>query len=195
MASTYGLHFGFRISDESSRNAHGRFRTPKVGSPPPNDKPLLIGSCVQLEDGADGGTKGAAAGYLTVADADAAPVPGYCGVLLQEEDHLRSIYQTEGFDYPGTGIAKPDTLSVITNGAGTKVWFKNVEAKTRVDGHATPAINLVEFTPALVTGAFLGWGGDANNFRWRVVADEAIAHFVVTEANTDKQYAEAVFLK
>ena len=38
MASDYGLHFGFRRSDETLRVSEGRFRTPVTGTA------LLIGS-------------------------------------------------------------------------------------------------------------------------------------------------------
>lgn len=182
MASTYGLHFGFRRSDEAYRVSEGRVRTPKLSAANPN--PLLIGTCVQLVQGTDG----AAAGYVEPAKAGATARTGVCGILLQEEDHLRSIYQLDSADSFGTGVAKPDTLSVITNGPGTKVWFKNIPGTTRTDGRVTPEVTIVD-TTNLQAGDLLGWNGTV----WAAAAGEADAHFVVTEVKDG--YVEAVCTK
>jgi len=178
MASDYGLNFGWRRSDETYRVAEGRHRTPKTGAV------LLQGTCVTIDP--------ANPGYLMVAPANAPAVTGVTGVLLQEESHFFSIYEVESTTSFRLGITKPNTLSVITNGAGAKVWFRNTTAKTQIDGHAVPGVTLVTFPAGGINvGDLLGWDGT----RWVVTTDEAAAHFTVTEVDNAKQYLEAVFVK
>jgi hypothetical protein len=120
--SDYGLNFGFLRSDESSRSgAEGRFKTP-VGSA------LLLGTMVEIDP--------ATPGYLKQSAINAAVVTGYAGLLLQELEWDRSIYESEAdvIDSFMKGVAKPNKLAVITSGAGTKVWFKNTAGVTRADG-------------------------------------------------------------
>ena len=177
MASDYGLHFGFRRSDESLRVAEGRFRTPATGTA------LLIGSCVEIDP--------AAPGYLRVAAANALPRTGICGLLLQEEDWDVSIYAADNFDSYGKGTAKKNRLSVVTNGSGGKVWFDNRAAITRADGRVLPAVSIVEFVGGLAVGDKLGWNGT----KWAKTIVAGQDHFELTEVNTAKEYVEAVFTK
>jgi len=176
MASDYGLHFGFRRSDESYRVAEGRFRTPATGNA------LLIGTCVEIDP--------ANPGFVRVAAANAAARTGVCGVLLQEEFDV-SIFSVGEVDSFMRGVAKRNRLSVITNGAGTKVWFKNVDATNRADGRATNAVSIVDFTGGIAVGDQLGWNGT----KWAKAATPAAAHMEVTEVDSAKGYLEAVFLK
>lgn len=144
MASDYGLNFGFRVSDETRRSSMGRVKTPATG-------PLLtIGTPVEIDP--------SKAGYLRAASANVHPRTGACGLLLQEEDHIFSIYETLVRDSFARGVAKANTLSVITNGAGTKVWYKNTTAQTRADGRSISAVTMFDVTSVAV-GRGLAWDG------------------------------------
>jgi hypothetical protein len=146
MASDYGLNFGFRRSDEVVRISEGRYRTPKTGT-------LLQGTAVEINF--------ATPGYLKAAAAGARPRPGVCGLLVQELAHIQSIYdlpRVTSFDLNKT---KPDALSVITNGPGVKVWFRNTPAQLRVDGRQIPAVTMVAGLGTLEPGDYLGWNGTA----------------------------------
>ncbi len=177
MASNYGLNFGFRRSDESVRSvAEGRFKTPASGSA------LLLGTAVQIDS--------ASAGYLKACAAQAALVPGFSGVLLQEEIMFRSIYEQDLVDSFGLGVAKKDRLSVITSGAGTKVWLQNTGAQTRADGRSISAVN-IWVTTGVAVGDYLGWNGTA----WAKTTVAAEQWMVVTAVNTSAGYVEAVLVK
>lgn len=145
MASDYGLNFGFRVSDEAVRLSNGRLRTPATGSP------LLQGTLVQQD---------AATGKLKVAVANAPLAPHTCGLLVQEEVHIRSIYEIDEIDSFQLGTTRLNTLSVITTGAGTKVWFKNTAQITRADGRVIPAVAMFVATSVAV-GRGLAWNGTA----------------------------------
>lgn len=144
MASDYGLNFGFRVSDETRRSSNGRVRTPKTGAP------LLIGTAVEQDP--------AAPGFLRVAAANAAIRPGTCGLLVQEEVWDRPLYGQQVLDSFSLGQALPNRLSVITNGAGTKVWFKNTPGQTRADGRVIPAVTMY-VTAGVAVGRGLVWNG------------------------------------
>jgi hypothetical protein len=93
---------------------------------------LLIGTAVQIDP--------ANPGYLKVCAAAAPIVPGVAGLLVQEEVPL-GLHLRPGrhlYDSYNLGVAKKNQLSVITTGAGTKVWFKNTTGATRADGRVTP---------------------------------------------------------
>jgi hypothetical protein len=178
MASDYGLNFGFRRSDESVRVSEGRFRTPVTGAA------LLIGTAVQIDP--------ANPGYVVPCPANAPIVPGVAGLLVQEEIMFGSIYGQEiglldSFSY---GIAKPGRLSVISTGAGTKVWFRNSTAQTRVDGRAISAVTINDLTGANL-GDTLGWDGT----KWVKTTTASAAWMTVTAINTTASYVEGVLLK
>ena len=173
MASDYGLNFGFRRSDESMRTSEGRFKTP-VGSA------LKLGTAVEIDP--------ASPGYLKQSATNATPVPGKSGLLLQEENHIRGTYDVMGYDSYDNGIAKADTLSVITFGAGVKVWYKNTAGSTRADGRVISAVTM--FTAAgLAVGERLGWDGT----KWVESDGSTIPHwFVITSVDVAGGYVEAV---
>lgn len=180
MASDYGLNFGFRRSDESVRTSEGRFKTPTTGAA------LLIGTAVQIDP--------ATPGYLKVCAAAAPIVPGVAGVLVQEESHWGSIYGQEVslYDSFNLGVAKLNQLSVITTGAGTKVWFRNGVGSTRADGRVIPAVTIWDTatnTPAV--GDSLGWDGT----KWAKTATAAAQWMTITYLNTTSGLVEAVFTK
>ncbi len=180
MASDYGLNFGFRRSDESVRVSEGRFRTPVAGSA------LLIGTAVQVDP--------ASAGFLKACASAAPLVPGYAGILLQEEIQVGSIYgqSVQLLDSFSYGVAKKNTLSVITTGAGTKVWFKNSAAQTRADGRVISAVTIWDTTtntPAV--GDALGWTGTL----WAKTATAAAQWLTITAIDVTNGYVEGVFLK
>lgn len=173
MASDYGLNFGFLRSDESVRVSEGRFKTP-VGSA------IKLGTVVTID--ADD------AGYLKVADENAAPVAGVTGLLLQELDWDRSIYEADAMmvDSFMKGTAKADRLSIITGGAGTKVWFKNTAGQTRADGRVIAPVTMVDLTGVAV-GDTLSWDGDKF-----VKTGEGDTPFCTVTAKTGSTYVEAV---
>lgn len=146
MASDYGLNFGFRVSDETRRSSFGRVRTPKTGPA------LLIGSAVEQDP--------TNPGYLRALAAGGTIRPGTSGLLVQEEDWDRTIYQSEFLDSFGKGVALHNRLSVITNGAGTKVWFKNSTQQVRADGRVIPAVTIYR-TAGMAVGVGLTWDGTA----------------------------------
>lgn len=174
--SNYGLNFGFLRSDESSRSAaEGRFRTP-VGSA------LRLGTMVEIDP--------ANPGYLKASAAGTAFVTGFAGLLLQELDFERSIYESDvaSMDSFSLGIAKPNRLAIITSGAGTKVWFRNTAGQTRADGRVISATTMAALTGVAV-GDELGWDGT----KWAETATNAAMK--VTAVNTDKGLVEAVLIK
>jgi hypothetical protein len=156
MASDYGLNFGFRVSDESYRRSNGRVKTPATGAP------LLLGTAVELDP--------ANPGYLRVAGSAAKPRTYTCGLLVQEEVWDRAIYEAQVVDSFALGVAKPNRLSVITNGAGSKVWFRNTAAQTRADGRVIPAVTIFDPTNVAV-GRGLTWNGT----QWVDIADPTSA--------------------
>ncbi len=170
MASDYGLNFGFRRSDESMSRHEGRFKTPAGIT-------WRLGTAVEIDP--------ATPGYLKRSAADAVPLPGIHGLLVQEESHLRSIYNSEGWDSFDLGIAKPEQLSVVWFGAGTKVWFRNTAGSTRIDGRVIPSVAMVVMT-GIAVGDALTWNGTA----WAKDADASAAWMRVTATSTD--YVEAV---
>lgn len=148
MASEYGRNFGFRVSDESRRSSMGRVKTPATGPA------LLMGTAVEIDPVNAGRLRQSAAGVL--------PRTGTSGLLVQEESHLGSIYDADDFDSLGTGysVAKKNTLSVITNGPGTKVWFQNTAGETRADGRVVAAVTMF-VTAGVAVGRGWIWNGTA----------------------------------
>jgi hypothetical protein len=144
MASDYGLNFGFLRSDETVRWAEGRFKTPAGSS-------LLIGSVVEIN--------AASAGYLKQSATSAVPVAGMCGLLVQELEWDRSIYESgmDMLDSFQMGVAKANRLSVLTGGAGVKVWLKNTAGSTRADGRVISARTMFSGSPTV--GSSMFWDG------------------------------------
>lgn len=180
MASEYGLNFGFRRSDESVRVSEGRFRTPVTGNA------LLIGTAVKIDP--------ANPGYLVTCAANDPLVPGVAGLLVQEENFYGSIYAQDQnlLDSFGFGVAKKGLLSVVTTGAGTKVWFKNTTGQTRADGRTVSAVTIWDATtgtPAL--GDSLGWNGTV----WAKTATAAAQWMTITSINAANGYVEGVLTK
>lgn len=147
MASDYGNNFGFRVSDESRRSSMGRVKTPATGAV------LLQGTAVEIDP--------AVAGYLKQSVSGVKPRTGTAGLLVQEESWNSSIYEAEGFDSFSLGVTKKNTLSVITNGPGTKVWFRNTAAQTRADGRSITAVTMF-----VATGVAVGRGWIWNGTAW-----------------------------
>lgn len=175
MASNYGLNFGFLRSSEEVRVAEGRHKVPAAAS-------WVLGTAVEIDP--------AVPGYLKQSAANAVPVTGYAGLLLQELDMFRGIYESDvnlmdSFQY---GLAKPANLAIVTNGAGTKVWYKNTAAQTRADGRVIAARTMF-LTTNMAVGAEIGWNGTA----W---AEAATGKYMkVTAYNATALYFEAVLLK
>lgn len=177
--SDYGLNFGFLRSDESSRSAaEGRYKTP-VGSA------LVLGTMVEINP--------AAPGFVKQSAADTKVVTGYAGLLLQELEFERSIYESDAslVDTLMKGVAKPNRLCVITSGAGTKVWFKNTATVTRADGRVVAGRTMATLTSVAV-GDQLGWDGS----KWVEVNGTTINNAVmkVTAIDSAKGLVECVLL-
>ncbi len=178
MASDYGLNFGFRRSDESYRSSEGRFRTPATGAA------LLIGTAVQIDS--------ANPGFMKVCAANAPIVPGVAGLLVQEDAHIASIYgqPVSTYDSFNLGLAKKNTLAIISTGAGVKVWFKNTAAQNRIDLRQTPAVTMATLT-GVALGDTLGWDGS----KWVKTTDANAAWMTVTDVRVSAGYVEGVLLK
>lgn len=143
MASDYGLNFGFRRSDEDMATREGRLRTPATGV-------FKQGSLVMMD--------AANPGYLKAATAGAVGDGSTVGLLIQEERHIFSIYETTAIDSYSLGSTKPNTLSAIWSGSGIKVWLKNTAGTTRADGRSTTAVQMVDLTGVGLLD-FLKWDG------------------------------------
>lgn len=180
MASDYGLNFGFRVSDESVRSSMGRVKTPKTG---PN---LLLGTAVEIDP--------TNAGFLRQAASGVKPRTGTSGLLVQEERWDSPVYdQAISFvDSFSLGVAYPNRLSVITNGPGVKVWFKNTAAQNRADGRNIAAVTMFIST-GIAVGRGLGWNGT----NWVDVADPtaATSFMEVTYYDASRAYLEAILQK
>jgi hypothetical protein len=178
MASDYGLNFGFRRSDESVRLSEGRVKTPATGAP------LLLGTAVELDP--------TNAGFLRPAAAGAKPRPGTCGLLVQEEIWDRPIYGPEIIDSFALGVALRNRLSVITTGAGTKVWFKNTPAQSRADGRQINAVTMF-----LTAGVTVGHGLTWNGTQFADIADptDPTSFGEVTFFDPANNYVEIVLAK
>lgn len=172
MASDYGLNFGFRRSDESMAIREGRLKVPSLGT-------FKQGECVVFDPANPGFLKRAAAGEPAV--------PGWSGMLVQEEVWDRSIYGRQTLDSFALDEVLNNRLATVWSGAGTKVWFKNTPLQNRVDGRVIQAGGLLADPTTLEIGSFLGWDGT----KYAEVADATTAHFRVTLAN-GVDYAEAV---
>lgn len=178
MASDYGLNFGFRVSDESRRSSMGRVKTPATG---PN---LLLGTAVEIDP--------ANAGFLRQAGAGAHPRTGTCGLLVQEEIWDKPIYGPEYLDSFSLGIAYPNRLSVITNGPGTKVWYRNTAAQTRADGRAISAVTIFVSTSVAVGRGF-AWNG--TQFVDVAAPDDATSFGEVSFYDATRNYVEVILQK
>lgn len=170
MASDYGRNFGFRRSDESMATREGRFKTP-------TDVDLRQGVAIEID--------AATPGYYKQCAANAAPVSGLRGLLVQEESHIFSAFEEQGHDTYSLGVAKRDQLSVMWAGIGTKVWFRNTAAYSRF-GRTADAVQMVDLAGVAV-GDQLGWNGT----RWVKAVDGTTPGWLtVTNVSTD--YCEAV---
>ena len=183
MASNYGLHFGFRRSDESMAIREGRQKVPAAGT-------FVQGQPVTFDEANPGFVRATAAGDPAIT--------GYTGLLVQEEAWDRSIYQTSILETGDLGLALNSRLCTIWSGNGTKVWFKNTEEVVRADGRTIPAGGVVDFGDPgdLVVGA---WLGPVAGGKWGVVGgagdpapDDAQLKVTLTNG-TD--YLEAVLIK
>lgn len=173
----YGTSFGFLLSDRNVRGvAEGRYRTP-AGSA------LMLGTLVEVNT--------AKPGELKQSASNAKVVPGFAGLLLQELDFEQSVYEpaAEFVDSYMKGVARPGKLSVITSGAGTKVWLQNRAAVNRIDGRTVPAVTIVN-TTGLAVGDGLGWDGAKYVKVDGSTITNAVA--VVTGVNSSTGRVEAV---
>ena len=179
MASNYGLNFGFRRSDESTRTSEGRLKTPAAGT-------FRIGSLVAFDPAAPGFLKAAAANQV----GEGATV----GLLVQEEIWNQSIYGQDArhLDSFMLGTAFNNRPSVITSGAGTKVWLQNTAAQTRADNRAIAAVTMVDLTtgaPAVMD--YLAWNG-TQFVKGTGVVDSMLR---ITSINAAAGYCEAVLTR
>jgi len=168
MASDYGVNFGFRRSDESLRVAEGRYYTPVSGT-------LLQGTLVTIDN--------ASAGFLKAAPTNSPLVTGITGLLVQEEAQFRTIYETLDVDSFYLGTTYPNRLSVITSGAGVKIWLKNTTSQTRADGRVVAGVTMFDpTTGTLAVGDELAWNGTEYTKVGNSSTTAAVA--VVTALNT-----------
>lgn len=192
MASDYGLNFGFRRSAETMARQVGRYKTPAGAA-----GALQIGTAVKID--------AAEAGYLVACEDGDPLIPGFSGLLVQEDEHIDfgSGYTPSSIDSFDLGVTAPNRLSAFWFGAGVTVWMKNSPEITRVDGRVIPAVTMFDPTSVEV-GGYLGWNGTAwenatapatpaetdpaaVDPRWMVVT--------AFDDTADNEYVEAVLLK
>jgi hypothetical protein len=174
MASDYGRNFGFRRSDETMAIREGRQKVPAVGV-------FKQGMCVVIDP--------ANPGFLKLGAANEKAVPGFSGMLIQEDVWDRSHYGRQVLDSFALDEVLNNRLATIWSGAGTKVWMRNTVGQNRVDGRVIGAAGLLDAPEGMTAGEYLGWTGT----KWGVVADAANAHFVITLSN-GLDYVEATRL-
>lgn len=174
MASDYGRNFGFRRSDETMAIREGRQKVPSVGV-------FKQGQCVVIDP--------ANPGFMKLGAANELAVPGFAGMLIQEEVWDRSIYGRQVLDSYALDEVLNNRLATIWSGAGTKVWFRNTTGSTRADGRVIAAAGLLDTPAGMTAGELLGWSGT----KWTVVTDRAAAHFIITLSN-GLDYVEATRL-
>lgn len=163
--SDYGFNFGFRRSSDTNRITEGRYRTPVNSN-------LLLGTMVEIDF--------ANPGFLKQSANNAKLVSGVSGLLLQELEWLRSIYQNPWnlVDTYMRGIAKPNMLAIITSGDGVKFWVKNTPAITRADGRQIAARTIV--SSSIKAGDQVGWDGT----QWVPLSPESNFDGTLTSALT-----------
>ena len=179
MASDYGQNFGFRRSDASMAIREGRLKVPGTGT-------FKQGECVVFDP--------ANPGFLKRAGANEAAVPGYSGMLIQEEIWDRSIYGRQVLDTFALDEVLNGRLATVWSGAGTKIWLKNTPASTRADSRVIAAGGLLASAATVAIGDYLGWDGTKYAETNGTTLTEANAHFRVTLSN-GVDYVEAVRLK
>jgi hypothetical protein len=166
--SDYGKNFGFRRSEPAVRE--GRLRVPTTGV-------FHQGDLVTYDT--------ATAGLLELADPGSPVVPGFTGLLVQEEGWDVSAFGAPVVDSNNKGLVLNDKPAVIMTGPGIKVWFKNT-AQVVYHGRTFPAVTRVDLS-TVVLGSELEWDGTAYQLK---ATGEAVMQ--VTEVGTD--YVEAVLL-
>jgi hypothetical protein len=176
MASDYGLNFGFRRSDESTRVSEGRLKVPATGT-------FRLGSLVMFDT--------ASAGYLKAGTSGVVGEGGTVGLLVQEEIWDRSVYAPSTIDSFYLGLARNNRLAVIASGAGTKVWFKNTAAQTRADGRVVSAVSMIDFSTPPAALDYLTWSGTQFAKSGSGVSDSMLR---VTLSN-GVDYLEAVLVR
>lgn len=154
----YGRNFGMRSFENVVRD--GRFRVPATGTP------LRIGEGVMLDP--------ANPGRLKRATADAAPSAN-CGIVVFEHIQNKSDALTLSHDAPYNQVPL-GVYAQMMHGPGTKVWFKNTDAKTLYDGRVREEFDFVTGDLAtLAPGDGLTpdgsgkWAEDATGNPWLVV--------------------------
>jgi hypothetical protein len=141
----YGKQFGWRVSDESKRSSMGRVKSPTIGTP------IIMGQVVELDP--------VSPGYLKVGGSGVKPLTGYCGLFLQDEQMFPDIWSSYWQDSYSIAVGKLNKLSVIANGAGSHVWYKNISGPTtRADGRVLPDFTMFDSTD-LDIGHGFGWDG------------------------------------
>jgi hypothetical protein len=180
MASDYGLNFGFRRSDESVRVSEGRLKTPATGT-------FRLGSLVTFDP--------ANPGYLKAAAANQVGEGATVGLLVQEEVWLQSIYSFDvrHIDSFSLGVAKNNAPSVISSGAGTKVWLANTLAQSRADGRQIAAVTM--FTPTGIgVMDYLAWDG-SKFIKGTGVADSMLRVTSIDTTTAGAERLEAVLTR
>lgn len=159
-----GDSFGFRRSDESLwSGAEGGFKVPADATD------WKQGDLVTIDP--------ANPGYLKLADAGAALVPGVTGLLVQYDQLFVSAGLTRDVVYNtrDLGAIVPGAPAVIATGAGLKVWVKNLAAVTGSGRRNYPAE-----TRCVATGIALGDSVSWDGAKYVETADTAAVIGTVT---------------
>lgn len=166
--SDYGKNFGFRRSEPSVRE--GRLSVPATGD-------FNQGDLVTYDPAAPGKLKRAAAGE--------AVVPGFTGLLIQEEGWDISAFGAPNVDSNNKGKALNGKPAVLMTGGGLKVWLRNTD-EVQYHGRTFPAVTRVNLTGVAV-GDELQWTGTAY-------AKKSTGTGVLRVTTVGAGYVEAVLL-
>jgi hypothetical protein len=181
--SNYGKNFGFRWIDDKSATRQSRYR---MSATVPGSGHYQVGSLVTLDPAHEG--------FLAVAGANADLVPGLTGLLISEDEFIRSIYETDILDSFSYGQVKPGKQVQLVTGPGVKVWLKNTVEDDRLDGRIIPAVTVLGSLAGRAIGDVLVWDGSKY-----VPSAAGTAHAVATitaidNSDTSQGYCEAVLL-
>jgi len=171
---SYGRNFGMRAFTGIIRDGRNRV---------PSDAAMYIGAPVCVDS--------TTPGYLVAATADQAP-DQTCGVVVYEHIQYKGVDAalTTYADYP-FNQAPAGQYAQMVHGIGTKVWFRNTDAKTLYDGRVQAAGGLLADsvdTDTLTPGDQLGPDGSG---KFKVVTSNA--WFTVESVNSTTGVVDARF--
>lgn len=185
----YGRFFEFRVSPKT-HDRMGKFASPEEGA-------LVMGAPVLADHSAGFNRLGLQ--IVKLAEDEAAPVPGECGIAIYEH---APAWQT-GYDPFMTTYSDLDTIPLdkalqVVHGAYVKVCFRNIATRSFY-GQRTytgrKMVNGLGATPTVTEGDYLvpGAGNDTDGY-WKSQATAADAWLLITKVDVNRGEVEAQML-